>query len=167
MALLISKSNSFQYKREGGFIRGAYRIYVFVYKNGGDLWEAVYVTRHFVACVQTPLPSGKIVFSGGEGGGVCTQARHFGEILCQIFGLFTRICILLQTFNFWKFNTLFSNCLGSWQTSPLNCFHDWTTQKATCDRTFPSYCVVLDKMLHIWLFTLQLLAVPHLFQNTF
>ena len=70
MALLISKSNSFQYKREGGFIRGAYRIYVFVYKNGGNLWEAVYVTRHFVACVQTPLPSGKIVFSGGEGGSV-------------------------------------------------------------------------------------------------
>ena len=60
----------FNTSERGGFIRGAYRIYVFVYKNGGDLWEAVYVTRHFVACVQTPLPSGKIVSSGGEGGSV-------------------------------------------------------------------------------------------------
>lgn len=115
---------------------------------------------------RPPFPQEKSFFPEWRGG-VCTQARHFGVILCQIVGLFTRICILLQTFYFLKFNTHFSNCLGSWQTSPLSCFHDWTTQKATCDRAFPSYCVVLDKMLHIWLFTLQLLAVPHLFQNTF
>ena len=40
------------------------------YKRAHSLKAAVYVTRHFVACVQTPLPSGKIVFSGGEGGSV-------------------------------------------------------------------------------------------------
>ena len=69
MALLISKSNSFQYKREGGFIRGAYRIYVFVYKNGGTYERQFMLLGILEPVYRPPFPQEKSFFSGGEGGG--------------------------------------------------------------------------------------------------
>ena len=59
-----------------------------------------------LACVQTPLPSGKIwegtpspIFPEGRGGGVCTQAR-FRSVLCV--SVFHRSFLNFRVHVFWQ-----------------------------------------------------------------
>lgn len=74
---------------------------MFLFTRTGGTYERQFMLLGILEPVyRPPFRQEKSFFPEGRGGGVCTKARHFGEILCQIFGFFTRICVLLQTFNF-------------------------------------------------------------------